>query len=131
MRDKWDVVHHATGETYGQASITKAIAFCRETYNGKKPSGKGSTAKAKAQPGRSEQADQGDQGTGLNPYRGTDDANADSLLSFTGRIFTTARRGINGCCGLVRTGRLIPAWTLIGCRRMSCLSLRERAIEKT
>ncbi|MBK8640575.1 MAG: hypothetical protein IPN92_20725 [Chromatiaceae bacterium] len=32
MRDKWDTVHHATGETYGQASIIKAVAFCRETY---------------------------------------------------------------------------------------------------
>ena len=36
MRPKWDVVHHADGLTYGQASIAKAIAGCREGYSGKK-----------------------------------------------------------------------------------------------
>ncbi|MCC8998432.1 MAG: hypothetical protein LM522_02860, partial [Candidatus Contendobacter sp.] len=40
MRDKWDVVHDpATGRTYGQMSIAKAIAGCRETYSGKRPDG--------------------------------------------------------------------------------------------
>lgn len=34
MRPKWDVVHSAEGLTYGQASIAKAIADCREGYSG-------------------------------------------------------------------------------------------------
>lgn len=39
MRDKWDVVHDPAGErTYGQMSIAKAIADCRDGYSGtKKP----------------------------------------------------------------------------------------------
>jgi putative DNA primase/helicase len=36
MRPKWDVVHSADGLTYGQASIAKAIADCREGYSGRK-----------------------------------------------------------------------------------------------
>lgn len=35
MRPKWEVVHHADGLTYGQASIAKAIADSREGYSGK------------------------------------------------------------------------------------------------
>lgn len=77
MRAKWDVVNHADGSTYGQASISKAIAGCREGYSGKKkarkskgePMGKAGAAL----PGKAAE-------TELNPYRGTDDANADLLL---------------------------------------------------
>ena len=37
MRPKWDVVHDPEGQrTYGQISIDKAIADCREGYSGKK-----------------------------------------------------------------------------------------------
>lgn len=36
FRAKWDVVHHSDGQTYGQASIAKAIAGNREAYSGKK-----------------------------------------------------------------------------------------------
>ena len=37
MRPKWDVPHYSDGQTYGQASIAKAIHDCREGYNGRKP----------------------------------------------------------------------------------------------
>ncbi len=132
MRDKWDAIHDpANGRTYGQMSVDKAVADCRETYNGKKPSGKGSTAKAKAQPGRSEQADQGDQGTGLNPYRGTDDANADLLLALHGE-------DIHYCPPwdkwLLWSGSHWQIDTRLDIDRLSAdvpRSLRERAIEKT
>jgi putative DNA primase/helicase len=46
FRPKWDVVHHSDGSTYGQATIGKAIADCRETYSGKR-----STESAKAADG--------------------------------------------------------------------------------
>jgi putative DNA primase/helicase len=35
--DKWAKVHHSDGRTYGQATIDKAIADCRETYSGRRP----------------------------------------------------------------------------------------------
>jgi putative DNA primase/helicase len=36
MRDKWDEVRYADGRTYGQVSIDRAIAGCKEVYSGKK-----------------------------------------------------------------------------------------------
>lgn len=66
MRDKWDAIHDpANGRTYGQMSVDKAVADCRETYNGKKPSGKGSTAKAKARPAGGEPPDEPPDEAGL------------------------------------------------------------------
>ena len=35
MRDKWDEAHYSDGQTYGQVSIDKAIADCREVYSGR------------------------------------------------------------------------------------------------
>ena len=35
MRDKWDESHYSNGQTYGQASLDKAITDCREVYSGK------------------------------------------------------------------------------------------------
>jgi len=64
MRPKWEVVHSADGQTYGQASIAKAIAGCREVYSGKRPAA----------------ATAPDDALQLDPFRGTDDANADLLL---------------------------------------------------
>ena len=83
MRPKWDEVHDPSGQrTYGQMTLDKAMAGCRESYSGKKPSGKATQAsppRAKATPG-----DQGEAENALNPYRGTDDANADLLLGLHG-----------------------------------------------
>jgi len=110
MRTKWDVIHEpAGGRTYGAMSIDKAIADCREGYTGKKPGPSVSFTPApgsqwkqvdddgapadmpewfadippidESEPaftGGDEPADQ------LNPYRGTDDANADLLLALHG-----------------------------------------------
>ena len=92
MRDKWDVVHDpATGRTYGGMSIDKAIAGCREGYRGKRPDG-GHAGTARAEPSSNPQRDaylnevtgEGALETGLNPFRGTDDANADLLLGLHG-----------------------------------------------
>ncbi|MBZ4192713.1 MAG: DUF5906 domain-containing protein [Candidatus Contendobacter sp.] len=87
MREKWDVVHDPDGQrTYGQMSIAKAIADCREGYSAKKPS----AGKAKAESARPAGAESTGDGAGtppsagLNPYRGTDDANADLLLALHG-----------------------------------------------
>ena len=33
MRPKWDERHHGNGDTYGKATIDKAISSCRETYS--------------------------------------------------------------------------------------------------
>lgn len=35
MRDKWDQIHYATGETYGQVTIAKALEFVTEGYKDK------------------------------------------------------------------------------------------------
>ena len=32
MRDKWDEVHDGDGRTYGQVTIEKAVASCKEVY---------------------------------------------------------------------------------------------------
>ena len=48
MRQKWNRRHFADGRTYGQATIAKAIAGCREFYNWSKPAEP--AADAKAQP---------------------------------------------------------------------------------
>lgn len=68
MRAKWDVVHSADGQTYGANSIAKAIAGCREGYSGKRPAAAPEAATAP------------DDALQLDPFRGTDDANADLLL---------------------------------------------------
>lgn len=34
MRDKWDEVHYATGETYGEVVCHRAIALCKTFYSG-------------------------------------------------------------------------------------------------
>ena len=74
MRDKWDVVHDpATQRTYGQMSVDKAVADCREGYSGKPKDS------AKTESTGNDAPD-----TGINPYRGTDDANADLLLKLHG-----------------------------------------------
>lgn len=58
MRPKWDVIHDpANGRTYGQMSVDKALADCREVYSAKKPGAKASTAKAKVQPARGERGE--------------------------------------------------------------------------
>lgn len=44
MRDKWDKKHHSDGRTYGQGTIEKAIADCREVYEPQRP-GKSSQEK--------------------------------------------------------------------------------------
>ena len=59
MRPKWDELHGTT--TYGDASIGKAISSCRNAYTGLQP-----ILTASGEP--------------INPYRGTDDANADLFL---------------------------------------------------
>ncbi len=83
MRAKWDVVHDPAGQrTYGGLSIDRAIAGCRETYSGKRQDGgQQQTRKEKsARPAAESVAPD----TGLNPFRGTDDANADLLLKLHG-----------------------------------------------
>ena len=51
MRPKWDEKHHEDGRTYGQGTIDRAIADCRETYSGgrkrRKPEKSGVTPNAK------------------------------------------------------------------------------------
>lgn len=59
MRPKWDEMHGAT--TYGDASISKAIAQGGAVYTGLQP-----ILTASGEP--------------IDPYRGTDDANADLFL---------------------------------------------------
>ena len=97
MRDKWDVVHGGdSGLTYGAMTIAKAIADCREGYS-RKPGPKGRRNKendpgeppdwfANVPPIDDDPAFTGgdDLADGLNPYRGTDDANADLLLALHG-----------------------------------------------
>ena len=78
IRPKWDEKHHEDGRTYGQGTIEKAIADCRNTFSGKrKPSAKATKPRAKAD-------QRGDEANELNPWRGTDDANADLLLGLHG-----------------------------------------------
>jgi len=43
-REKWDQRHYSNGQTYGQATIAKAIRDCRETYSPSQPSSNGSMA---------------------------------------------------------------------------------------
>lgn len=70
MRPKWNHLH---GErTYGAATIAKAIDGMREGYSGRKPSEPG------ARPTVERSNDE------LNPYRGTDEANAALFLSLHG-----------------------------------------------
>ena len=78
MRPKWDEIHDpATKQTYGEMSIGKAIAGCKEAYSGKrKPSAK--AAKPKPTGPAPALADQDENRP--NPFRGTDDANADLLI---------------------------------------------------
>ena len=47
-RPKWDKVHFADGRTYGQATIEKAIAGCRETYSGRKAEGRDHRGRARS-----------------------------------------------------------------------------------
>ncbi len=39
MRDKWDEKHSADGRTYGQMTIAKAIAGCKDVYTGRRSEG--------------------------------------------------------------------------------------------
>ena len=88
MRPKWDQAHYSDGRTYGQATIDKAIEGNRETYSGKAGSANTQRAahfNAGAGPQPTAGADSGPQlPTGENPYRGTDDANADLFLRLHG-----------------------------------------------
>ena len=59
MRPKWDESHGTS--TYGAMTVDKAIADCREVYTGLQP-----ILTASGEP--------------IDPYRGTDDANADLFL---------------------------------------------------
>mgnify|MGYP003375701289 CR=1 FL=1 len=129
-RPKWDVIHDPSGQrTYGQISIDKAIADCRETYSGKRPDGgQQQTRKEKsAQPA----AESVTPRTGLNPYRGTDDANADLLLGIHGP-------DIRYCPPwdkwLLWTGSHWQIDTRLDIDRLSAAvprSLRTRALERT
>ncbi|TXI76865.1 MAG: hypothetical protein E6Q44_14815, partial [Flavobacteriales bacterium] len=67
MRGKWDT---RRGEsTYGAATIAKAIESTRETYSGRRPEPT-TTARPAGEPGALD----------LDPYRGTDEANAALFL---------------------------------------------------
>lgn len=71
MRGKWDT---RRGEsTYGAATIAKAIESTRETYSGRRPEPT-TTARPSGEPGAVD----------LDPYRGTDEANAALFLSLHG-----------------------------------------------
>ena len=73
MRPKWDT---RRGEsTYGAATIAKAIESTRETYTGRKPE----RERAEAGAANVEPA-----ALDLDPYRGTDEANAALFLSLHG-----------------------------------------------
>ena len=65
MRPKWGEVHHSDGRTYGQGTIAKAIRDCRTVYSGRQSA----TAE-----------DWAPTGGGMDPYRGTDEANAALFL---------------------------------------------------
>ena len=78
MRPKWDSRRGESG-TYGSTTVDKAIAGCRDTYSGR--TAVRSEAPAGYQAARDARRNAGD---GLNPYRGTDDANADLLLGLHG-----------------------------------------------
>ena len=80
MRPKWDVIHGE--QTYGQMSVDKAIAGCREAYSRKKPSAKASAAKAK--PARADQDEAVDNGR-LATFFQTDLGNSERLINRHGR----------------------------------------------
>ncbi len=74
MRPKWDSRRGET--TYGAATIAKAIKSTRETYSGRRPEPT-TTARPSGETGAAESLD-------LDPYRGTDEANAALFLSLHG-----------------------------------------------
>ena len=78
MRPKWDSKRGDAG-TYGAWTVDKAVAGCKEFY-GDRPS-----VRSEAPAGHPAERDaRRNAGDGLNPYRGTDDANADLLLGLHG-----------------------------------------------
>jgi putative DNA primase/helicase len=78
FRSKWDSKRGDAG-TYGAWTVNKAVAGCREFYGDRQ--GVRSEARPEYQAERDARRNAGD---GLNPYRGTDDANADLLLGLHG-----------------------------------------------
>jgi putative DNA primase/helicase len=85
MREKWDTVHDpATGRTYGGMTIDKAIAGCKGGYSSQQRKGQAPGYSRPVEPVRAELAGIEPADAGLNPYRGTDDANADLLLRLHG-----------------------------------------------
>lgn len=78
FRPKWDTVHFADGRTYGQATIARAIAGCRETYGGRR---RGPARQDAGEPGKPGAVDDS---IALDAYRGTDDANAELFLTMRG-----------------------------------------------
>lgn len=79
MREKWDKPHYADGRTYGQATVAKAIADQQDGYSGRK-------AHQGEQPTASDsQQTPADQAIVLDPYRGTDEANAALFLQQHGQ----------------------------------------------
>jgi len=83
MRPKWDSRRGET--TYGAATIAKAIESTRETYTGRK-SEKQRSEGASADPQQAEPGAATVEPTALelDPYRGTDEANAALFLSLHG-----------------------------------------------
>lgn len=79
MRDKWDEPHYADGRTHGQGTMDKAIANLREGYSGRSSKKASQPSEAPAQPA-SEPLE-----LALDPYRGTDEANAVLFLELHGQ----------------------------------------------
>lgn len=81
LRSKWDQKH---GErTYGEMTLAKAIGGMREGYSGRKPMQK---ANEPSQEGAPRPAGTDDnQSLGIDPYRGTDEANAAIFLELHGQ----------------------------------------------
>ena len=81
MREKWDKPHFSDGRTYGQATIAKAIADQQDGYSGRKSQPRADHGQRQAQP----DAIDTQQAVDLDPYRGTDEANAALFLQQHGQ----------------------------------------------
>ncbi len=81
MREKWDKPHFADGRTYGQATVEKAIADLREGYGSRSANAsRVSDFEAESQ----QSGENTPKAIALDPYRGTDEANAALFLKLHG-----------------------------------------------
>lgn len=78
MRPKWDKPHFSDGRTYGAATVERAVATLREGYSGRREPPR--QAGASPRPAGTDD----NQSLGIDPYRGTDEANAALFLEMHG-----------------------------------------------